>query len=196
MVVSAPKDGDELRNLLYTATGAGAPMAIRYPRGGEETCAIEASLHALPIGKAEVLRNGRDVALFAIGNTVNTALCASELLAKEGIECSVVNARYVKPLDAETLLDITRVTGKVLTIEENTLEGGFGSAVLQLIAESELNNITVKCLGLPDEFIEHGSQILLRSKYGLDTDGVVEKVLALYSDLPERLETHVEERAR
>ena len=195
MIVSAPKDGDELRNLLYTATEAGAPMAIRYPRGGEETCSIEASLHVLPIGKAEVLRNGGDVALFAIGNTVNTALLASEILAGQSIECSVVNARFVKPLDKETLLNIARMTGKVLTIEENTLEGGFGSAVLQLIAKSALNDITVKCMGLPDEFIEHGSQILLRSKYGLDTDGIVEKVLTLYSNLPQSLEAHVEERA-
>jgi 1-deoxy-D-xylulose-5-phosphate synthase len=195
MIVSAPKDGDELRNLLYTAIEAGVPMAIRYPRGGEETCAVEDSLSTLPIGKAEVLRNGQDVALFAIGNMVNTASCASEVLAGKGIKCSVVNARYVKPLDEETLLDIARITGKVLTIEENTLEGGFGSAVLQLIANSELNNITVKCMGLPDEFIEHGSQILLRSKYGLDTDGIVQKVLALYSDLPENFETQVEEKA-
>jgi 1-deoxy-D-xylulose-5-phosphate synthase len=192
MIVSAPKDGEELRNLLYTATKAGAPMAIRYPRGGEEACEIDAEFHTLPVGKAEILRRGDDVALFAIGNTVNTAILASDILEKLGIECSVVNARYVKPLDEETLLDISRITGKVLTIEENTLEGGFGSAVLQLIAKSELNEVTAKCMGLPDEFIEHGTQILLRSKYGLDTEGIVKKVLTLCSDLPENLGTHVE----
>ena len=195
MIVSAPKDGDELRNLLYTATKAGAPMAIRYPRGGEEICEIEAPFHTLPVGKAEVLKRGDDVALFAIGNTVTTAMLVSDILQKLGIECSVVNARYVKPLDEETLLDIAGITGKVLTIEENTLEGGFGSAVLQLIARSELNDITVKCMGLPDEFIEHGTQTLLRSKYGLDAEGVVKKVLTLYSELPENLRTHVEGKA-
>jgi 1-deoxy-D-xylulose-5-phosphate synthase len=192
MVVSAPKDGNELRDLLYTATKANVPMAIRYPRGGEETYSIDAVFNTLPIGKSEVLKNGEDVALFAIGSTVNTALLASDILEKEGIKCSVVNARYVKPLDEETLLDIAGITGKVLTIEENTLEGGFGSAVLQLIARSELNNITVKCMGLPDEFIEHGTQTLLRSKYGLDVDGIVKKVLTLYSDLPENIGTRVE----
>ena len=167
-------------------------MAIRYPRGGEETCEIDAAFNVLPIGKAELLKRGNDVALFAIGNTVNIALLASDILEKEGVECSVVNARYVKPLDEEILLDIARTTGRVLTIEENTLEGGFGSAVLQLIARSELNDITVKCMGLPDEFIEHGAQTLLRSKYGLDADGIVKKVLTLYSDLPENLGTHIE----
>lgn len=196
MIVSAPKNGEDLRNLLYTAIKAGAPMAIRYPRGGDEVYSGKDTLYTIPVGKAEVLRNGKDIALLAIGNTVNTALDASEVLSTHGIECSVVNARYVKPLDADIILEIAGKTGKIITIEENALEGGFGNAVLQLIANSKLKDIIVTCIGLPDEFIEHGSQKLLRSKYGLDTDSIVNMVLKCCSDLPVCLQMQVEERTK
>jgi 1-deoxy-D-xylulose-5-phosphate synthase len=197
IIVSAPKDGEELRNLLHTAIEAGVPMSIRYPRGGDEECSnYSASLHTIPIGKAEILRNGNDVALIAIGNTVNAALDASKILAKYGIECSVVNARFVKPLDTEMIVEITEKTGRIFTIEENALEGGFGNAVLQLIARSGLKDASVTCIGLPDEFIEHGSQKLLRSKYGLDTDGIANVVMKRCSGSSEYLQMQVEERTK
>jgi 1-deoxy-D-xylulose-5-phosphate synthase len=194
MIISSPKNGEELRNLLYTATKAGAPMAVRYPRGGDEEYSDNTAFVNLPIGKSEVVRNGNDMALLAIGNTVNAALEASNKLSvKYGIECTVVNTRFVKPLDSKLILEIAENTGKILTIEENALDGGFGNAVLQLISCSKLKDISVDCIGLPDEFIEHGSQILLRSKYGLDPDGIVNRVLKCCSDSDRCIQTKVEE---
>ncbi|MBI2831356.1 MAG: 1-deoxy-D-xylulose-5-phosphate synthase [Chloroflexi bacterium] len=182
MVVAAPKDGEELRHLLFTATKAGQPMAVRYPRSSADRLQKEVKLSELPIGKAEVLRDGEDVVLLALGTMVYPALDAAAKLAKEGIECAVVNARFAKPLDTELILRLAAKTGNILTIEENTLAGGFGSAVTQLVQHSNLEGTKVSCVGLPDEFIEHGTQQLLRAKFGLDAEGIARRVISSFGE--------------
>ncbi len=194
MIVSAPKDGDELQYLLFTATKLGAPMAIRYPRGNIEQSPSVQQFKELPVGKAEILRNGEDITLIAIGTTVYPSLDAANALAKDGIECTVVNTRFAKPLDTELILNLATKTKRILTIEENALSGGLGSAVLQVISRSDLGAIRTQCLGLPEEFIEHGSQELLRAKFGLDAEGIARTILNSFSDLPIRLSAELHKR--
>ncbi|MFC2009678.1 1-deoxy-D-xylulose-5-phosphate synthase [Chloroflexota bacterium] len=186
MIVAAPKDEDELRHLLFTATTAGCPMAVRYPRGNGQRSSLGSDLLQLPVGKGEVLRDGRDIAILAIGSTVYSALAAAESLAAENIECTVFNARYVKPLDSESILDLAVRTRRLVTVEENALAGGFGSAVLQLLENSRLNGVRVECIGLPDQFIEHGPQELLRSMFDLDSAGIIRRIKSSFVELAVR----------
>ena len=180
LIVSAPKDENELQHLLYTAVKAGRPMAVRYPRSAGVGVKLDTELHTLPIGKGEVLRRGEDVAILAIGNTVVPSLEAAQELASSGIEATVVNARFVKPLDSELIIDLAGRLKRVVTVEENTLHGGFGSNVVALLQKSGISDIQVKSIGLPDEFVEQGDQSILRSKYGLDAEGIVREVLTLF----------------
>jgi 1-deoxy-D-xylulose-5-phosphate synthase len=126
----------------------------------------------LEIGKGEIVAEGDDLTIVAIGVTVQPALKAAELLNERGIAASVVNARFVKPLDRDLILAEASRTGALLTVEENALQGGFGSAVLELLEEERITNVRVKRLGIPDQFIEHGSQSQLRRDLGLDTEGI------------------------
>lgn len=183
LIVSAPKDENELQHLLFTATKSKHPMAVRYPRNTGLGVELDSKFHSIPIGTGEILRQGDDVAIVAIGATVAPALEAAEKLASSGIESTVVNARFAKPLDTKLLADLAERVKRFVTVEENVISGGFGSAVNSFLQESGFNDIQVKNLGLPDEFIEHGSQALLRSKYGLDAAGIAEQVLSLFPDL-------------
>ena len=183
MIVSAPKDEDELQHLLYTAVSSGQTMAIRYPRGSGVGVPLKPSFEQLPIGKGEVIRDGDDLAILAIGVTVYPALAAADKLAEEGINCAVVNARFAKPLDEKLMLELATNTNKVLTVEENTLAGGFGSAVLELLNKAKLPEVKVECLGLPDWFIAHGTQQHFRSKFGLDADGIAQRIKASFPEL-------------
>ncbi|MEQ8216421.1 MAG: transketolase C-terminal domain-containing protein, partial [Smithellaceae bacterium] len=149
---------------------------LRYPRGKGVGVPLEDDLKSLAIGKGEVLREGSDLAIFAIGSTVHPALAAARRLEAEGVNIKVINARFVKPLDAELLSQTASQIKKIITIEENVLQGGFGSAVLEMLAEKNINNIQVKRLGLPDEFVEHATQAELREKYGLDEEGIVRAI--------------------
>jgi len=178
MVLACPKDENELQHLLYTAVTANCPFAIRYPRGAGSGVPLDQELHQLPIGKGEVLRNGDDVTIIAIGATVAPALEAAQRLAETGIEATIVNARFLKPLDSSLILDVARRTGRVVTVEENALRGGFGSAVLELLQGSPIPNLQVERIGLPDKFVEHGHQGLLRAKYNLDADGIAKQVIS------------------
>ncbi len=173
MVVMAPKDENELQHMLYTAVRFDGPAAVRYPRGNGVGVSLDWQLRELEIGKAEMLKEGSDLAIWAIGHHVHTALLAAEELERQGIKASVINARFVKPLDVELLEKTARECGKIVTIEENVLMGGFGSAVLEALAEKGLSDVRVRRLGLPDRFIQHGSQQLLRKQVGLDVDSVV-----------------------
>jgi 1-deoxy-D-xylulose-5-phosphate synthase len=128
------------------------------------------------MGKAEGLREGEDVLIVGIGSTVYPSLRAAERLEAEGIHAAVINSRFLKPLDGELLCDWAKRTGRVLTVEENVLPGGFGSAVLELLQERGLFSIQVKRLGIPDLFVEHGPQSLLRAKYGIDEEGIFRAV--------------------
>ncbi len=179
LVVMAPKDGYELRCMLRTALSLEGPSAIRYPRGSVEGSQEEGETEEIPIGRAEVLRQGKDVLIAAIGNTVNPAVDASRLLDEAGVSACVINARFVKPLDTDLILRHAMETGHVLTVEENTVLGGFGSAVLEELAASGAEGVKVKTLGLPDRFIEHGPQGVLRKMHGLDAEGIARETLAL-----------------
>ncbi len=173
MLVMAPKDENELQHMLYTAVRCDGPAAVRYPRGNGVGVSLDWQLKELEIGKAEMLKEGSDLAIWAIGHHVHTALLAAEELERKGIKASVINARFVKPLDVELLERTARDFGKIVTIEENALMGGFGSAILEALADKGFSDVRVRRLGLPDRFIQHGSQQLLRKEVGLDVDSVV-----------------------
>ncbi len=176
MVVMAPKDENELQHMLATAVSYPGPVAIRYPRGAGFGCKIDDDFKLLPLGQAEVLRKGSDVTLLAIGSMVRPALEAAGLLAGRGIRATVINARFVKPLDEECILHYAGHTGRIFTIEEHVLHGGFGSAVLEMISAKGLKDIRVYCLGIPDTFVEHGSPALLKARYGLTADQIARAV--------------------
>ena len=173
MVVMAPKDENELQHMLYTAVMFDGPAAVRYPRGNGVGVSLDWQLKELEIGKAEMLKEGSDLAIWAIGHHVHTALLAAEELERQGVKASVINARFVKPLDMELLESTARDCGNIVTIEENALMGGFGSAILEALADKGFSDVRVRRLGLPDRFIQHGSQQLLRKEVGLDVDSVV-----------------------
>jgi len=173
MVVMAPADEDELRHMLKTALEYPGPAALRYPRGPGQGKPMLGKPVNLTIGKAKVLREGDELTLLAAGSMVPVATEAANNLAGMGIEAAVVNARFIKPLDEETILTYALKTKKIITLEENILAGGFGAAVLELLAAKNLFNIPVKCLGLPGQFIPHGSREALLSFCGLTPDQVV-----------------------
>ncbi len=173
LTVMVPKDENEFQHMIKTAIDCAAPVAFRYPRGKGVGVARDVSLQSIDLGKGEVLREGQDILILAIGTTVYPSLRAAERLAEAGIRAAVINSRFLKPLDANLLCDWAARTGKVLTVEENVLQGGFGSAVLELFQEKGLFQIRVKRLGIPDLFVEHGPQALLREKYGIDENGIL-----------------------
>jgi len=182
LVVAAPKDENELQHLLYTAVKSGQPMAVRYPRSVGLGVKLDTILCEIPVGEGEIVRYGDDVAIIALGATVAPALEAASELAAKGIDATVVNARFAKPLDKALIVGLAGRIKRLVTVEENVLNGGFGSSVLKLIQESGISDVQVKCLGITDEFVEHGTQTILRSKYGLDARGIAEQVLTLFPD--------------
>lgn len=190
LVVSAPKDENELQHLVYTAVKANRPMAIRYPKGSGPGAALDGVLQELPIGKGELLRDGKDVAIVALGAMVYPSLVAAQELKKAGVDCMVINARFAKPMDSELILDSAKRVKRLLTVEENTLAGGFGSAVLQLLQDSDFHDVQVKCLGIPEVFVEHGPQSLLRSTYDLDAPGIARQVLNSFPELSSPFKKH------
>ncbi len=181
MTVMAPKDENELRHMIKTAVYSGRPISVRYPRGSGYGVALDSRLETLEIGKGELLAEGGDVVLVAIGISVYPALEAAEILHQSGIRASVINARFVKPLDRDLILGAALGTGNLVSVEENALQGGFGSAILELLEQERLTGIRVKRLGIPDRFIEHGSQAQLRKDLGLDSAGIAASVRAFLS---------------
>jgi 1-deoxy-D-xylulose-5-phosphate synthase len=180
MVVMAPKDENELRHMLKTAIHRDGPTALRYSRGNALGISLDPGIRTLDIGKGEILMEGEDLAIIAVGYGVAPALQAAKQLEKEGIFATVVNARFVKPLDRELITTIVRKVKNVLTVEENVLMGGFGSAVLECIAdEGLLGDLSVKRIGLPDEFVGQGPQEILRQKHGITTENILEQAKAL-----------------
>ena len=179
MTVMAPKDENELRHMLKTAVDFDGPISLRYPRGSGVGVDITEPMQTLPIGKAEVLREGQDVSIWAIGSMVQSAAQAAEKLAEQGISAGVVNMRFVKPLDKELLLAQAKEYGKIVTLEEGVLQGGVGSAVLETLNEAQLlTKCQVLTLGIPDEFVLHGDKKLLFKDLGLDVDAIVAKTAA------------------
>lgn len=177
MAVMAPRNEDELQHLLYTALcGAPGPAALRYPRDKGEGVELHEP-HLLPWGKGELLREGEDLLIAAAGTTANAALDAAERLSKEGIEAAVINARFIKPLDEELILEWAGRCGRVLTVEENTLTGGFGSAVLELLAARD-QILPVHRIGIGDRFVEQGPRAMILSLCGLDAEGIFREALS------------------
>ncbi len=180
LIIAAPKDENELQHLLYTAVKSNHPMAIRYPRGSGLGVELDAELHEIPIGKGEIVRQGKDAVILAIGTMVAPAVEAAQELASNGIEVTVVNARFAKPLDSELIIGLTRKIKRLVTVEENALSGGFGNSVVDLLQKSGVGDTRVKSIGIPDEFVEQGTQAILRAKYGLDAEGIAKRVLELF----------------
>ena len=178
MVVTAPKDDEELRNLLYSATKYGLPTSVRYPRGAASGDGLRGPFEKIPLGKAELLKKGADMTIIALGTMVGEALKAAMKLEGAGINAGVLNARFVKPMDEEAILAEAVRTGRILTIEEGSLQGGFGSAVLEVL-ESRGVHAVVKRLGIPDSFVEHGTQAELLAELGLDSDGIEKAAIEL-----------------
>ncbi len=183
IVVMAPKDAFELRAMLELALQHNGPSAIRYPR--EKVQSSEPG-HQSPvtfdIGEGEILKTGEDIAFIAIGNCVHSAFSTAKRLEREGISVMVVNARFIKPLDRNLLISIAARIKRIITVEENTLTGGFGSAVLEFLNDMEIPHIKVRRLGLPDEFIAQGQQDELRKKYGLDEEGIYQAALSILKE--------------
>jgi 1-deoxy-D-xylulose-5-phosphate synthase len=173
MVVMAPKDENELQHMIRTAVEYDGPTAVRYPRGTGLGVPMDQELKTLPLGKGELLQDGEDVVIIAIGNMVRPSLDAAEQLNASGISAAVVNARFVKPLDEELVIRMAKKTGRVVTVEEHALQGGFGSAVIECLESNRVGSVKTLRIGLPDKYIEHGPQSILRQKYGLDTEGIV-----------------------
>lgn len=177
LMVLAPKDGQELADMLDYALTLDSPCAIRYPRG--ETADLSQVSQCLPMnGKAEILQEGTDVSIFAAGKMAEIGLAACELLAKSGIKAELINPRFLKPLDRETLTASAQKTGRVVTLEDNVIQGGFGSAVTSMLQEEGVCPVSVKIMGWPDHFIEQGGSEELFAKYGLDAVGIAERTVS------------------
>jgi 1-deoxy-D-xylulose-5-phosphate synthase len=176
MVVMAPKDESELRDMTYTAVKyKEGPIALRYPRGNGFGVPLKDGFDLIEIGKGEILKNGKDAALLAVGSMVDYAVKSAEILEGEGISCEVVNMRFIKPLDEDLLEDLAGRFSKIITLEENSLIGGFGSAVLEYFADKNFKNDILR-IGLPDKFIEHGTQQELHNILEIDPEGIAGKV--------------------
>lgn len=177
LTVMAPKDENELRNMLYTASKINLPVAIRYPRGKGLGVSFDKTPVQLPIGKAEMIFPGKDICLVAIGRMVETAKKVSDLLSKKGFDVTLVNARFAKPIDSRLFTDLSKTHQLLVTLEENTLVGGFGASVAQLLADK--TGIKVVNFGLPDTFIRHGQVDTLLSDLGLSPEAITEKILRI-----------------
>ena len=186
MAVMAPKDENELQHMLKTCLTHDGPASVRYPRGVSLGVNMDETPKALPLGKGELMREGTDVAIVAIGVTVWQAMKAAEKLSEEGISAAVVNARFVKPLDQDLIVDVAKRVRYVVTVEEGCKMGGFGSAVLEALSDASVHDVTTKILGLPDWYIEQGPQDLLRERYGLTAEGIFESVKELVGKAPAR----------
>ena len=180
MVVMAPKDENELRHMLATAMAHDGPISLRYPRGRGTGVDLDHALTIIPIGKGEILSRGDDLLIIAVGSTVSEAICAAALLAENhDVRATVVNARFIKPLDHELIIPLARKIHRIITIEENTVQGGFGSAVLELLSDHEINDAIVKRMGINDHFVEHGPQDALRCKYQVDASAIINTALSM-----------------
>lgn len=188
IVLMSPKDEGELRDMLLTSIEHEGAAAIRYPRGSGFGVDISEKPQLLEIGKSEILRDADgDAAIIALGSMVYPAMEAAKNLAKDGIETTVVNARFIKPLDAELILALAQTKRIIVTVEEAYLAGGFGSAVMELLEENNLlDRVKVVRMGVPDRIITHGDPKLLLAKYGLDADGIYQKVSETIEVLEER----------
>ncbi len=172
MVEMVPRHEVELRNMLQTALQHDGPSSLRYPRGQGEGVAIDGPMETIEIGKSELVRAGGDVAILAIGPSVAAAQEAAEHLAKQKVQATVVNMRFVKPLDNAIVLDLAKRVGRLVTVEEGCLTGGFGAAVCEALADAEVHTTAVRRLGIGDAFVPHGKSDELRAECQIDATGI------------------------
>ena len=186
MTLMAPRDEGALRQMLFTAyrhaaAGRGS-VGVRFPRGTGFGVPLDEPLTEIPIGVSETLREGGDLAIVAYGHPTNAALKAAELLAVEGTQATVIDARFAKPLDADRLIALAARIPRFVTVEEHVVAGGFGSAVSELFQERGIR-VDIEMIGIPDEHVDHGAQSLWRHHYGLDADGIARKIRARWPDI-------------
>ena len=179
-VVAAPMDENDLQHLVYTAYRHPGPFAIRIARGTATGCDMDEQPRELPLGRGRVIREGSDVVIFGLGKAGAAALEAADLLAEFGIACGVVNPIFVKPLDVSLLLDSARSSRRIVTVEENVLAGGFGSAVLEALSEAGMEDVVVHRIGMPDSFVEHGTAVDQRHLLQLDAEGIAHQILQAF----------------
>ena len=183
IVIMAPKDEGEMRDMLKTAVNSDNPCAIRYPRRTGFGMDISGAPRILEIGRAELLKEGRDLCILAIGHLVHDAEIAADILEERGIKAGVANMRFVNPLDKEMVIEQAKKTGMIVTVEENILSGGFGSAVSECLADHGIQDTKVLRIGIPDEFVEQGPQDIIRKKYGLDPEGIAKSCQEFFGHL-------------
>ena len=176
MVVMAPKDENELQNMLYSATKYDAPTAIRYPRGKGLGVALDETFRYLEVGSAEVLQEGTDILMIAVGSMVHPATNVANTLEQKGYSVGIINARFIKPLDQTTLLSQISKAKHIITLEENMLAGGFGSAVSELLKTNGNTDYSMLSIGIPDEFVPHGNTDILKKELQLDEDGILQQI--------------------
>ncbi|HKS91218.1 MAG TPA: transketolase C-terminal domain-containing protein, partial [Tepidiformaceae bacterium] len=183
MVVMAPKDENELRQMLATAIAVGGPAALRYPRGNGIGVTMEPGFKTLEVGKGEILREGGDIAILALGSMVYPCLEAAAQLKALGLHATVINARFMKPLDEELISVLAAEKQFLVTAEEGTEAGGFGAAVAALLHDRKIPASLLR-IAVPDRVIPHGAPNLLHAKYGLDVDGIVNRIKAFAEAWP------------
>ncbi len=173
MIIASPKDVEELKAMMELAVTVNKPFSIRYPRGGQLFgLGEDMPFSKVELGKSEILKEGKHLVIFALGNMVSVSLEAAKLLSKTGIDAAVVNARFVKPLDRELIENLSLKFKKFVTIEEGVISGGFGSAMSEFIDRENIKGMELKAIGLPDEFIEHGKREELMRRYNLTPEGI------------------------
>ncbi len=182
MTIMAPKDENELARMLVTAINHNGPIAIRYPRGSGTGVQIEDNPQPLEIGKAQVINKGDDVLIIAIGKSVCEALKADKLLRDQGIHATIINARFVKPLDTDLIIEYAVKIKKIILVEEHVLDGGFGSAVLEIFIDNGVTELFIKRIGIKNKFVEHGPQDILRRDYEIDYSAIVNAALELHGN--------------
>ena len=183
MVVMAPKDENELRHMLKTAIYHKGPAALRYPRGSGLGVPLDEEMKELEIGKGEVMKDGSDIAILAYGHTVDGAMMVSNMFEKEGVSVAVINARFAKPVDKDLIVQYAKSTRCLITIEEHSLKGGFGSAVLEALQEEKVCSVPVKCIGLGDIVLEHGAPGKQRKDLKLDPEGLFDTIGSFYGSV-------------
>ena len=180
MVIMSPKDEAELRNMVYTAVEhCEGPVAVRYPRGSSLGVKLEDGFSQIEIGKSEKLTDGDDIAILAVGSMVEYALKASEILKADRTSCEIINMRFIKPLDTTRLDEIAARHDRIVTLEENNLPGGFGSAVIEYFNDKNYKNDILR-LGIPDKFIDHGTQKELHKQIEIDPEGIADRITSFY----------------
>ena len=187
-VVAAPRDENQLQHLVYTSYLHDGPFMIRIARGAAVGVPMDEELRELPVGKGTVLMDGEDLSIFALGKSCNAAVEAADKLAEYGVSCAVIDPIFAKPLDVDLVLEMARKTERILTVEENVLAGGFGSAIVEVLSDAEMGRVAVHRIGMPDEFVEHGTAVDQRRQLQLDADGIVETVLdTFFPDVASRV---------